>query len=207
MKFLLAFWLFSIPTLVLADSWEPPKTKRYFSANGQYFIEIVPTKIPEKYSQWRMATPKRKAKFKPTDTTIIPCHARFFKIQDKDTIKLWEQKLINHISPMTALVSNDGAYVVTFDNWASLGYGLDVMVVYNAKGELLKRYQLDDFSPFPLNAYQLSISSIWWRCGASFASDRELKICFLTDNKQQAYKTYDLAKFQFDAIPVIEPEK
>lgn len=85
------------PACSIADSWEPPKMKRYFSTNGEYFLEVVPTKISDKYWQWRQAKPDKKAKFKPEDTTIVHCHAKLFKIQLKDTIKVWEQKLINEM--------------------------------------------------------------------------------------------------------------
>jgi hypothetical protein len=46
---------------------------------------------------------------------------------------------------------------VTFDNWYSMGYGVDVLAIYDDKGMLLKRHMLEDISPFPINTYEMSI--------------------------------------------------
>lgn len=96
------------------------------------------------------------------------------------------------------MVSEDGKYVVTFDNWHSMGYGLDVMVVYNEKGELLKRYKLEDFSPFPINTYLLTISSIHWRCGVSFIARDTVRICFQDEEEQKKFKLYNLSRLEFE---------
>jgi hypothetical protein len=92
------------------------------------------------------------------------------------------------------MVSNDGKYLVTFDNWYSIGYGVDVMAYYNRKGELIKRYMLDHISPFPLNTYQISVSSLWRRCGQEFIDDERISICFIDENENKEQRIYNLSK-------------
>lgn len=121
---------------------------------------------------------KKEKKFTSEDTTIIRCHAILFKVTGSDTTIIWEKKLINRISPVVAIVANDGSSVVTFDNWYSNGYGIDVMVVYNKNGGLVKRYKLEDFSPIPINDFEMSISSLWWRCGVKYVNNNTVEICF-----------------------------
>jgi hypothetical protein len=194
--FVILFSLISIN--LFADSWVEPKIKRYYSTDSSYFVEIVPTRIPAKYWDWKGEKPKKKHKYTAEDTSIVHSHAKMFRIENKDTIKVWEQKLINPHAPVTAFVSPKGKYLVTLDNWYSAGYGPDVFVVYNEKGELLKRYQLEDFSPFPINTYATSITSIWWRCGAEFLSQERLKVCFVNSDKKEKYKEYNLTMLEFD---------
>ena len=182
---------------VFADSWAAPTQKRYYSADSTYFVEIVPLYIPDKYYKWQAAKPSKKHKFAATDTTLVPCHATMFRVENRDTTKVWEEKLINRVAPVYALVSTGGSYLVTFDNWASLGYGMDVFAVYDRYGYLLKRYSLDDFSPFSLNTYRRSISSLWWSCGAKLTASYMVEICFQDDNKQRKQRHYNLETLQF----------
>ena len=66
-------------------------------------------------------------KISETYTTIILCHAILNKIESPDTIEIWNKKLINPIMPVHVIVTNDGKSIVIFDNWYSMGYGLEVL--------------------------------------------------------------------------------
>ncbi len=198
MKRIFTLLTLSILTSILqADEWPNPEIKRYYSANGLFMLKVIPTKIPDKYYQWLAAKPKKKARFSPSDTTIVHCHASFYRI-DKDTSEIWTRNLINSIMPMEVIIANDGKSFVTFDNWSSLGYGLDVMVTYDGDGNLIKRYQLDDFTPFPLNSYMISITSIWWRCGCNYIDNNMIEICFQNDEKSIRKRQYNLIKQEFE---------
>lgn len=198
MKLLFIICLSLISTRLFADSWSEPTIKRYYSKDSVYFVEIVPTKIPGNYWKWKGAKPKKKHKFTSADTTIIPAHAKMYKIENQDTLKVWKQKLVNPHAPVSAQVSADGKYLVTFDDWYNVGYGPNVFVFYNNKGKLLKQYSLKDISPFPLDEYFLSISSIWWRCGADFRSEESVRVCFMDANKTKRYMEYNFATLQFE---------
>lgn len=198
MKLLFIVFLSLVSTRLYADSWSEPTVKRYHSNDSIYFVEIVPTKIPEKYWEWKGAKPKKKHKYSPADTTVVPAHAKMYRIENRDTVKVWEQKLVNPHTPVTALVSSDGKYLITFDDWYNVGYGPNVFVVYNEKGKLLKKYSLKDISPFPIDDYSLSISSIWWRCNMEFLSEDKLEVCFQQEDKKKDSRVYNIAKLQFE---------
>ncbi|MBO0356745.1 hypothetical protein J0X19_02190 [Hymenobacter sp. BT186] len=121
-----------------------------------------------------------------------------FRIINQDTIKVWEAPLSNWTAPTTAVVTNGGSYLVTLDNWASLGYGDNVFVVYSQQGHLLKQYALADFSPFPIDAYRRSISSLWWCCGIKPTTSQQIQLCFYDEEKNQKTGRYNLSTLQFE---------
>ncbi len=53
---------------------------------------------------------------------------------------IWREKLVNPVSPLEAMVTDNGAFVITYDTW--FGVGNDPIVVYNAKGQLINRHTL-----------------------------------------------------------------
>jgi len=176
----------------MADSWPPPKTKDYYNDTKTYFVRIVPRTVPEKFWKWINAKPKQKKHFSPADTTIIPCHAIMYKRTKNGDSLVWKKNLINQIAPVSAFVSNDVRYLVTFDNWHSMGYGVDVMVYYDNQGNLIKRHMLEDISPFPINTYSISTSSIRWRCDSRFLDNNRLEICFKDEKETILKKVYNL---------------
>ena len=179
-----------------ADSWAPPKVTDYYSADSSYFVRVVPRCVPDKYYKWFRASGKRKKRFSPQDTTIVPSHAMMYKRTAHSDSLMWKEKLINQIAPVSALVSSDGKHFVTFDNWHSMGYGVDVLAVYDEKGMLIRRHMLEDISPFPINTYQRTISSIWWRCGQRFIDDEQIEICFNNEEKESENKIYSLSELK-----------
>ena len=179
-----------------ADTWLPPKVTDYYSSDSTYFVRVVPRCVPDKYYKWLNASEKRKRKFSPKDTTIVPSHAMMFKRTTNGDSLIWKEKLINQIAPVDALVSDDGEYFVTFDNWHSMGYGVDVLAIYDEKGMLLKRHMLEDISPFPINTYERSVSSIWWRCGQEFVNDNEIEICFNNEEKEPVSRIYNIEELK-----------
>jgi len=79
---------------------------------------------------------------------------------------VWEVDLSNKVAPISALVTKDGQYVVTFDNWHSVGRGDDVVVVYGAKGKQIIKLGISDFVDVALEQrLPRSVSSLWWGHG------------------------------------------
>ena len=195
---LLLLAMLGCPLHMLADSWSIPLPHDYYNADSSYFLRVVPLYIPPKYHQWQQAKPKRKARFIPQDTLVVPCHAMLYQRTANGPHVVWKQDLINRVAPTAVLVSNDGRYVVTFDNWSSMGYGVDVMVVYDHQGYLLKRYNLEQISPFPINLYTKTISSLWCRCETAFTTPNQLSICFLTQDRRTQIRLYSLAELAFE---------
>ena len=178
--------------VTMSDTWGPPKTKDYYNAERTYFARIVPQTIPKDFWKWYNAKPKEKKRYNASDTTIIPCHAIMFKKTKSGDSIVWKKNLINKINPVSAFVSSDAKYLVTFDNWHSAGYGVDVMVYYDNQGNLIKRHMLEDISPFPINTYSTSVSSLWWRCDAKFLDRSRIEICFVNENESKKTKIYNL---------------
>lgn len=98
---------------------------------------------------------------------------------------------------MSALVADDGNSIITIDNWGSLGYGDNVMVIYNGEGEIEDQYRLGEFSPFPIESYQISVTSIWWNCGSSYIDNDNVKICFKSKDGQIIERIYNRPKREF----------
>lgn len=197
-----------------ADSWGEPKEKKYYSDNMKYKLIVTPRFIPKKYYEWEykkepIANNRKESdhkenklnkRFTAKDTVQVPCHAKLYRMSDTDTILIWERNLLNYMCPLHAIISNDGSSIVTIDNWYSCGYGETTMVVYNEKGDAKRNYQLSDISPYPLNDYELSISSIWWYAGATFIDKDRVEIVFHTHNKTSTKRIYNTKLYEFEKM-------
>src|SRR5262245_14219733 len=105
------------------DSWTPPRQFESMSESSNSVAVVVP------------ATKTAKA-------TVTVFRTQPVRQQ------LWRSELGNAVAPVQVFVSNDGQHVVTFNNWASVGYGDDVVALYHARGQLAK-YSLEQFVPLP----------------------------------------------------------
>ncbi len=143
----IAVWAFLIP-VAHADSWMPPKPSVTYESADRDARFIVTTS----------ASP---------DLLFASSGALYVKKSgsgDADWPRIWIKPLQNRLSPVTALVANGGWRVITFDNYYSVGYGDEVIVFYDEKGDLLKKYSLESLlSAAELKQVPHSISSRWWR--------------------------------------------
>lgn len=125
--------------LIYADKWLPPQEAQFYSQNDRYQFTVSPKG------------------FNSND-----CHGALKNVNTQEMI--WETNLINPSAPCFVLISNDAQWVVTLDNWARLGYGDQVIVIYNAEGEMIKHEALEDrLSDEELKAIPCTVSSRWWR--------------------------------------------
>jgi hypothetical protein len=190
--------LILISTYIFADVWLPSQPRCYYSLNKKYCLKVFPTIIPHKYYKWKFAKPAKQRSFKACDTTILFCHATLYQINGTDSTVLWDKKLINQDSPLSVLVSDDGRYFITFDEWGFVGVGDHVMAVYNSKGEMPKKYGLEEISPIPIKDYfYQSVSGISWKCGTRFLNNSQIEICFRNGENGFLLRTYDLDKLVF----------
>lgn len=201
-----------IPMTGKADVWALPENKTYYSENKEYKLIITPKIFPDKYNLWQYYTSakhvkvkrfsRKKEKFMKSltaqDTILIPCTAELYWTNDTSSILLWKKTLLNDICPVHAIIANDGSSIATFDNWYSSGYGVNVFVIYNEKGEAKRTYKLDEISPFPLNDYEMSISSLWWRKHVSFIDKKRIEIIFETSENVQIKRIYHTHEFRFE---------
>ena len=138
-----------------ADTWAPPEPQRYCSSNKNYCLEIIP------------------------GDSMHQCQGILSAVGKKGEYhRIWATNLANAISPVTALVSDDGDYVVTFDNWYRIGWGNEVVVIYGANGALIKKYGLGDIlSEDEIEKIPRTVASRWW--GGEHVIDEEKKTLIL----------------------------
>jgi len=84
------------------------------------------------------------------------------KIEDLKVSQSFD--LVDGRLPKSIFVSNNGS-LVTLDDWNAYGRGENVIVVYNNKGVVQKKYSLNDLYPGnKVKKFLVTSSSIYWRC-------------------------------------------
>lgn len=157
------------------DLWGPPKPYERLSEDGSKAVRIEPGELKNAISERKQV--------RAATLTVS-------SVQDDTRFELWSMELVNSIEPLDAAVSNDGAHVITFDNYGGAGYGDKVVVLYS-RGDVLASYALkdllgeaivkqlrenanewdrdDDLDSLLLLSrpqdmpFRRSVSSIWWR--------------------------------------------
>ena len=212
--YILIFIGILVPTIAKADSWLPAHIRIYYSENKEYKLIITPKITSKKYDWWyyyksndhpqTKKVLRKKERFmrniKEQDTIFIPCTAELYRISKTDSILIWQKPLLNEIGPVDAIVANNGSSVVTFDNWYSRGHGENVFVVYDENGEAKMSYELKEISPFPLNDYKESKTSIhWYRYGnIRFIDNERIEIIFVTREDIQRKRVYNVKGLEFE---------
>src|SRR5687768_11552663 len=145
---------------VHADRWASPTTVRICSTNENFCADLHPrgqdpTEHPRDHVRDE-AKLNASAKLTATATVLRRSNGKYQRIR--------AFSLVNGLAPADALLSSDGRYLVTFDNWASLGGGDNVVVIYRDDGFLVKKYSLVQLlSEKKVKTLPMSASSIWWR--------------------------------------------
>ena len=148
---------------VKADSWALPEQQVYLSADKTVRLTVTPRDLnsPLDYFQDKVKGSELAGQRKGGNA-----QARG-RLERKDAagawIVVWEKPLVNEVSPVGAVVSNSGRYIVTFDNWHSVGYGDDAVVIYNSEGSLIRALSLTQILPENyVSALPRTTSSIHW---------------------------------------------
>jgi hypothetical protein len=136
--------------VVSADEWATPRVQTVFSANGQYFVRVIPATVVSTGS----GTPR----------------GEFYRRQpDRSYHLVADVALQNRVSPTYAIVNDDG-YFVTFDEWSQMGIG-QVIAFYGPSGTLIRAVRIEDlYTPDKLADLPQSVSSRWWRCGVYYTA-------------------------------------
>ena len=195
-----------------ADTWNNPRVKTYYSENKEFKLIITPKMTSDNYYLWGYYNSnkhpqtkkilRKKEKFmrniSEQDTIRIPCTAELYRLKGADSVLIWKRPLLNEVCPVYAIVANDGSSIATFDNWYSIGYGVNVFVVYNEKGNAEKTYKLEEISPFPLNDYSMSISSLYWKKDALYIDNDKIEIVFESDDNKTIKRIYNIKRLEFE---------
>jgi len=152
-----------LATTTLADTWMPPGSKSYLSRDQQFRFEVFPRVLSSAADYWHDYDrgPHKRGQMAGKQDVCTGQLAK--RASDGSYAVVWKRELVNDVSPVTALVTADGAHVVTFDNWHSKGYGADAVVIYGLEGRLVASLGLADFlSKEQLAGLPRSVSSILW---------------------------------------------
>lgn len=124
-----------------ADSWEAPAEQDYYAVNDAYYLHVV-----------------------PGDGSSPARGTLYHLFVGGGEEEVWSRDLENAVAPVTVLVSRDGRYVVTSDEWGGVGYGPNVVVIYGPGGELVRTFALEDLlTEEEVAAVPHTVSSRWWR--------------------------------------------
>jgi hypothetical protein len=163
LSWMIAGLLMLCPGAVRADSWMPATRQIVYSANRHVRFTINPRAIS---SPLRFFEDKVRGREPAGQQPQAPDKAEGW-LEREDASghwsTLWRKALVNDVSPVSALVTNDGAHVVTFDNWHSMGYGDDAVVIYGVDGAVVRAMPLTAFLPEDyVAALPRSVSSLQW---------------------------------------------
>jgi predicted enzyme related to lactoylglutathione lyase len=174
-----------------ADEWPISHIKKFYSNNCEYLLEITPSIKPDRYWEWKRASIEEKKYYSEIDTIIIPCYATLYKLYESGKSQIRKIPLLNEDSPVSAIVADNGGTFVTFDEWGGVGYGENVMVVYNfAVAE--RRYSLREISPFSITSYYTTVSLIYWFRERKYIEDNLIEICFEDEDENQITRVYNV---------------
>lgn len=172
-------------TRAAADSWMPPQRAIYYSADRHIRLTVTPRSLDSQLGYYRDKVdgkePAGQGNGARTASGLLERKDAKGRWQT-----IWERPLINDVAPVNAVISASGRYVATFDNWASVGWGGNVVVIYGPDGTLVRSFALTDIVPdYYVRALPHSVSSIWWGGDHAFARNADqldLKVMIPSDD-------------------------
>ena len=161
---IVAFLAVATP-VVHADTWAPPSEEVYTSADGDTRVVVTPREIASRLDYFRDDTEGVERPGQKPGSDRTQARARLERRATGDTwVTAWDVPLANDVAPVNAVVGDGGRFLVTFDHWHAMGFGDDVVVVYDGAGREVRRWSLDAIVGRDVAATMpRSISSLWWR--------------------------------------------
>lgn len=146
-----------------ADSWAPPSIQQYASTDGTWRLTIYPRPLTNQLNYFKdKVDGKQNAGGVPGESQKSPIGHMEHRVGGR-WVTAWKEPLVNDVAPVEAVVSDRGE-AITFDNWHSMGWGDDVVVIYAANGTMIRQFGLTEFLPqYYVDALPRSVSSIHWR--------------------------------------------
>lgn len=125
----------------LSDRWRVAEQTTYSSESETYALQVTPAAKP-----WE--TPGH-------------CRGTLLRTHGQEGEEAWSRSLVNNCAPVKAFVADCGRYVVTMDEWGSVGEL--AVVVYDCKGKLIKVLSLVSLGVSENDPQiERSVSSYWW---------------------------------------------
>lgn len=116
-----------------------PDVATFHSADGQWRLVVTPKQLK---GQLEYFSDKVAGSSDAGVAETVAANTTRGELFRKTTRGTWQRvarwRFVNEVATVSALVANDGT-VVTFDNWHSMGYGDDVVVIYRSDGTLIRK--------------------------------------------------------------------
>lgn len=202
-----------LATAARADSWALPETKQYLSDDGRWRFTVTPRELAGQLQYFEDKVANREnAGARPGDTRTH-ASARMERREREQWSTVWTGPLTNEVAPVAAIVSSTGQ-ATTFDNWHTVGWGDNVVVIYDTRGQVVRSMGLKDFLPADyVKALPRSVSSVWWGRDHRYSSDgtRLLLRVVVPSEQEQLSGDAQYVELAFDAttgqaLPPSEPQ-
>ena len=167
MRKLIAILLLIGAPSVRPDSCVTPSTLGFASDNGDIALRIQ-YGWPE-----RLGPPPRQMDMPPK------CIATIARWNEADRSYRFVRSVVlrNEIGPSTAVISNDGRYLVTFDDFCESGLSENDVVIYDLEKEITIACSTEDFLPKEYrDSLHRSVSHMDWRDGHPWLNDEDRKV-------------------------------
>jgi hypothetical protein len=190
----------------VADSWLPPTPETYTSRYGTYRLTIFPRGLAGALPYFEDKVAGNHPAGQGAEGQKH-CEATLERLVGDHYQQLWRRPLINDVAPVSALVSDKNGSFITFDNWHSMGWGDEVMVIYGSDGELKKKLPLTaimsktEFENLPRSA-----SSIRWSGKHALDHDENVVLVQVvngieSEDSKKKYKTVRIHLGTGDVVP------
>lgn len=202
----------ALVTSVSADTWALPQKRKYYSPDKKYYLEVTPKKLESQLKYFEDKVEGRGNAGAQNGVKDNQARGAFYaRRSDGSYSKKVEFALVNEVSPVSAVVSGRGDYVVTFDNWHSVGYGDDVVVIYRSNGSLIKKFGLEDIlTSGDVETLPRSVSSIWWGGEHYLDETKGLLILRIVANRKNSWEEgakYVELKIELASGRPLEPKR
>lgn len=150
-------------TPACADSWMLPETTTYFSADKTCRLTVVPRDLNSQLDFFEDKIAGKEKAGQREQGAGAPRATLERRDSDGKWTGIWSRALVNDVAPVSALISGDGHYVVTLDNWHSIGWGDDAIVIYDVRQGSERRFSVEKLlGKSYFRALPHSVSSVRW---------------------------------------------
>ncbi|MBI2088738.1 MAG: hypothetical protein HYT78_08325 [Deltaproteobacteria bacterium] len=173
------------PAPAYADSWALPVTRDYFSENRDFRFTVIPRELRSQLGYFSDKVTGRDPAGQLPGGALAATGILSRRRADGSYNPVWQKTLSNDVAPVSAIVSPSGEYVVTFDNWHSMGYGRNVVVIYGPDGMVIREFGLNDLlSTDETERLPRTVSSIWWGRGHHFDESGKFLVLRIAANRK-----------------------
>jgi hypothetical protein len=176
---------------VHADEWMLPTTQAYLSPDRSWRLTVTPRAVTSQLAYFSDKVAGHRLAGAVAGNPQNHVRGLMEHLEQGQWKRVWEEPLLNEVSPVEAVVTSSGQ-AVTFDNWHESGYGKDVVVIYDDHGKPVRAMGLEDFLPKEyIEALPRSVSSIWWGSEHHFSADGKQVVLRVVVPSAEAYQHLD----------------